>query len=271
MVGDGMKEDGRVRRRGERLLERGLRMPVEREDLVDALRYLDQRFVAAPPEDRAAQLAADALALYDATLKANPFIHELACTKGCAYCCYNYVSATAPEVFLIARHVRGCMPEGALAGVMERLAPATALAPHERVGRRIACAFLDGSSCSVYALRPISCRVRATVKADLELCVREYEGGKEPVAQTNLHRLIGAHVTLLVQIVLGASGHATDTYELSGALLAALRAPEAESRWLGGEDVFASVLKDTVDPRHRALVGERAAALAQSRGTSADA
>jgi hypothetical protein len=78
-------------------------------------------------------------------------------------------------------------------------------------------------------------------------------------------------VTLLVQIVLGASGHATDTYELSGALLAALRAPEAESRWLGGEDVFASVLKDAVDPRHRALLGERAAALARSRGTWADA
>ena len=129
MVGDGMKEVGKVRRRGERLLERGLRMPVEREDLADALRYLDQRFVAASPEGRAAQLAADALALYDATLKANPFIHELACTKGCAYCCYNYVSATAPEVFLIARHVRGLMPEGAVGGLMERLAPATTLAP----------------------------------------------------------------------------------------------------------------------------------------------
>ena len=136
MVGDGMKDVGKVRRRGERLLQRGLRMPVEREDLADALLYLDQRFVAASPEGRAAQLAADALALYDATLKANPFIHELACTKGCAYCCYNYVSATAPEVFLIARHVRGLMPEGAVGGLMERLAPATTLGPHERVGRK---------------------------------------------------------------------------------------------------------------------------------------
>lgn len=265
MVGDGMTDTGKTRRRGERLLQRGLRMPVEREDLIEALLCLDRRFLAATAEDRAAQLAADTFALYDATLKANPFIHELACARGCAYCCYNYVSATAPEIFLIARHLRHSMPEAAVSELTQRLAPAMTLAPHERVGRKIACALLEDASCSVYALRPISCRSRATAKQDFELCVQEYEGGKEPVAQTNLHRLVGAHVTLLMQIVLAASGHAVDTYELSGALVSALRVPDAEVRWLAGEDVFASVLKDAVEPRHRELIGARAASLAQAR------
>ncbi len=266
-----MEDSSKFRRRGERLLARGLRVPVVREELREALLYLDQRFLDAGPEDRAARLAADALALYDATLKANPFIHELACTKGCAYCCYNYVSATAPEVFLIARHVRRSLSEAAIGELAARAAPAAMLRPHERVGRKVPCAFLDHASCSLYALRPISCRVRATVRQDFDLCVQEYEGGTRPVAQTNLHRLIGAHVTLLVQTVLAAGGHPIDTYELSGALLAALRVPEAERRWLDGEDVFASALKDDADPRHRSLIGARAASLARSRPVSGEA
>src|SRR5262245_23626306 len=75
----GERERRRLRRRGERMLEHGLRLPVQRDDLVDALLLLDDRFTSSPSEGRAVQLAADALSLFDATLRRNPFVHELAC------------------------------------------------------------------------------------------------------------------------------------------------------------------------------------------------
>ena len=44
-----MKEVGKVRRDGERLLQRHLRLPFELVEVAYALRYLEQRFVDARP------------------------------------------------------------------------------------------------------------------------------------------------------------------------------------------------------------------------------
>jgi hypothetical protein len=51
---------------------------------------------------------------------------------------------------------------------------------------------------------------------------------------------------------LAASGLPADSYELNHAMLVALETPDAEKRWLNGEDVFAEVSCD------RLLEGEDA-------------
>lgn len=257
----------RLRRRGERILEHGLRVPVQRDDLVDALLFLDDRFASSPSDGRAVQLAADAISLFDATLRRNPFVYELACKKDCSYCCYTYVSVTAPEALLAARQSRQSFSPAALSEFLERAAVTQAVEPEARVGRKIPCAFLDGAACSIYAVRPIPCRLRSTLKEDLGLCIQEYEGGILPVRQTVLHQDIGFHVTSLIQVVLAANGHAIDTYELSGSIRVALTIADAELRWLSGEDVFAPVLKDGLNPHHDRFIRQQASWLAQTRGT----
>jgi hypothetical protein len=59
---------------------------------------------------------------------------------------------------------------------------------------------------------------------------------------------------------LTASGLPADSYELNHAMLVALEAPDAESRWLKGEDVFAGVSSDRLldgedAPRKQRLIG----------------
>jgi Fe-S-cluster containining protein len=263
----GERERRRLRRRGERMLEHGLRLPVQRDDLVDALLLLDDRFTSSPSEGRAVQLAADALTLFDATLRRNPFVHELACKKDCSYCCYTYASVTAPEALLAARKSRESFSPAALGELLERAAETQSVQPNARVGRKIPCAFLDRAACSIYAVRPIPCRLRSTLKEDLGLCIQEFEGGTLPVRQTALHQDVGFHVTALIQVVLAANGHAIDTYELSGSIRVALTIPDAELRWLSGEDVFAPVLKDGLSPHHGHFIRQQAAWLARTRGT----
>src|SRR5262249_24147509 len=54
----------------------------------------------------ASDAARRAVNLYDQSLKPTPPEAAVACSRGCAYCCHSYVTATAPEVFLVARAVR---------------------------------------------------------------------------------------------------------------------------------------------------------------------
>src|SRR6185503_16384853 len=69
---------------------------------------------------RASDAAARVVKLYDLSLKNNPAIPEPACRRGCAFCCHAFVSATAPEIFLVARHLTEQQPND-LPDVIARL------------------------------------------------------------------------------------------------------------------------------------------------------
>jgi hypothetical protein len=44
--------------------------------------------------------------LFDLSVKRNLPEAPLACARGCAFCCHSFVTATASEVFLLARTIR---------------------------------------------------------------------------------------------------------------------------------------------------------------------
>src|SRR5579862_1453196 len=52
---------------------------------------------------KAAKLTND---FFEVSLKNNPSKFAIACTKGCAYCCHVSVTATGPEIFLVANRIR---------------------------------------------------------------------------------------------------------------------------------------------------------------------
>jgi len=188
---------------------------------------------------RAANAAALAIRVFDATMRRMPPASvgaELACKAGCTYCCHNVVMATAPEVFLAAGELRARHDAQFIAGVAGRC---DAVAATTGV-RRNPCPLLHDNLCSVYAARPSVCRKHTSFSVDA--CIADYEGrgGNIPIRRFDQEIFECCAVALLLGMRLW-DGRQGSVLELSGALRVVLDDPRAEQRWLAGEAVFAGV------------------------------
>jgi Fe-S-cluster containining protein len=167
---------------------------------------------------------------------------QIACRKGCGYCCHNWVAATAPEVFLIARQI--AEPNV----IIDRAAATIGLDIAARFGAKLPCAFLVENACSIYAARPTVCR--QVTSTNLETCIEEFNGqgldGEILVSKAYLDHARNCRLPLLAALT--AANLPLQSYELSAAVTLALQTPNAEARWLAGEDVFADVAVAPADP-----------------------
>jgi Fe-S-cluster containining protein len=194
---------------------------------------------------RAAEAGKRAIDLFEVSHANNPPEQAPACRRGCSFCCYGFVAATAPEIFFLARHINA---RGAdeVAGIVARLREATAalagLDKAARHRRRRPCAFLVDGECSVYAARPLACRAFASLS--VERCKHAFEFGGEdiPVPAINLELRAGCYQALWS--ALNAAGLPSTTYELAEGVMFALATPDAEARWLDGENIFAGAAVD---------------------------
>ncbi len=86
----------------------------------------------------------------------------VACKDGCDHCCYQSVGVTPPEAFAIADHLRQTLSEGEFANVASHIASCHqrthGLTAEERFSPEYPCPFLHAGSCSIYEVRPLSCR-----------------------------------------------------------------------------------------------------------------
>jgi Fe-S-cluster containining protein len=226
---------------GERALARGLSANPVREDVIAVAQVLRAKLAETDNPRRATEAAALAQRLAETSLKAYPAKTPIACTLGCSYCCYGFVSVVAPEAFRLADAVRA----GASAPVDAATARAAAaltrgVAPDDRVGRKLPCPLLNDGACSVYTVRPLVCR--QTTSLSLPGCVEEFEGidrdGRIPISSVHMAHASNANVVLLGAML--AAGLPTEAYELGAALEVALADPDCERRWLAGENVFAA-------------------------------
>jgi hypothetical protein len=124
----------------------------------------------------------------DATLQRLAYI-PVACKKGCSHCCYVWVSASAPEVLFIAKAVRR-RSDPATAGRIRTAFEKTRNVELSARGKYPhPCPLLENDACSVYAIRPRSCRFWAS--ADAAICARAYHGiSDEDIPAPRLH-LVG--------------------------------------------------------------------------------
>jgi Fe-S-cluster containining protein len=169
----------------------------------------------------------------------------LACKKGCSFCCDRlWVSVTTPEAFHVARTIRGKPGATAIAVAYEARKGVT----HEqRATLTTPCALLKDHACSVYHARPANCR--HAVSTSVEVCKRAYvemSGEAIPVPGIFVGMTFVAQTALAAALV--RCGLPTRAYELSAAVNRAVVQPELETRWLVGEDVFADLQRDPVDP-----------------------
>lgn len=249
-------------KRGEASLKHGLPDVPAAADLVDTASALLQSLAKPGMARPASTVAATAQALNSASIKARPGQRPLACAAGCSACCHTWVAAAAPEIFRLADHLRARPDaEAEVDHVRQRAAATVGLTPTQRFGAKRPCPLLaEDGRCGVYDYRPTACRQATSY--DLAACQDEFEG-REFGGDMEVSRLHMAHARnafVVMAAALKARGYDTPRYELSEALLRAIEQPDAEARWLAGEDVFAGVARAPADPRIDADV----AALARS-------
>lgn len=183
---------------------------------------------------------------------------DIECHKGCASCCTLRVTATAPEVLLVARYLRwlGEHPQGQHLGLIGRLAEADSqtrdLNEAQRIKLRERCPFIIDGVCRIYSVRPLACRGHASFNK--RECVEAAAGRTDSVAISEPHKLVRGLVQNALQSALRDAGYVWQLYELNHALMLAISLPNAEARWLAGEDPLAAAQIAEVSSEEMATV-----------------
>lgn len=195
----------------------------------------------------------------------------LECERGCSACCTLRVSATAPEVLMVARFLRAVEPALKRRGIdlaaQVRAADADTAGLDEagRVGLRRRCAFVAQGVCVIYRVRPLACRGHAS--HDRRACAEAAAGRSQAVPYSQAHHLVRSLVQNAMQSALRDAHLPWGAYELNRALCLAFDRAEAlepdrpaqgqhrlEAAWLAGEDVLAGAEVADVDAQEMARV-----------------
>ena len=192
-------------------------------------------------------MARDALSLSDETIeRVNGLVpppRPIACGPGCPYCCHVRVTASPPEVLLIADHVRRNWSAERVATLKHKLANLDQFTrgrdDGEREAMRLPCPALVDNSCGVHDVRPTSCR--GVASADVEACRRSYASRmEEPVPLVALQATAADAVGYGILAGLTEAGFPLENVELIAGLRIALETEDAARLWLDGEPVFAA-------------------------------
>lgn len=175
---------------------------------------------------------------------------KLACCEGCSICCWLRVDVYAHEVFLIAHHVRARFAQTEISELTARLAlhsgKVLPLTPYEHATQNTVCPLLQNGRCSIYAVRPHSCRRHHSL--DFAACQFTYDHPTDLEAPAPHDRDLFR--TLTDAMRQGSEAYARlgfdDTiYELGTALAEALDTPSSWRRWRDGKKAF---LRASVTP-----------------------
>jgi hypothetical protein len=152
------------------------------------------------------------------------------CRVGCTYCCSARVEACVPQVLLIARAVKR-LPTEAQEAVAERLRR-YAQEVEEAGAAPVPCAFLVERQCSIYPMRPASCRrAHSLSKSDC--------ANLAPSIPQDLDLIQGAEALMRgTAEAYAAIGLDADTVNLCQGVLLALSDAQAEARWARGGRLF---------------------------------
>ena len=167
----------------------------------------------------------------------------LACQKGCPSCCTLRVTATAPEIFLLADYVQriDAAPAGAAIGLGRRVVLADrttrGLSDIERMALRKPCPFVVRGVCIVHPVRPLACRGHASF--DRKACAGAAAGRDVEVPISEPHLALRGLVQTALQSALRSAGLAWGLYEMNHGLTLALDRNAREAAWLGGRDSLA--------------------------------
>ncbi len=167
----------------------------------------------------------------------------LACRAGCSICCSLRVDTFAHEIFLIARHIRARFSPEASGALLARLGAhstkVTQMTPFAHATTNLQCAMLVDGRCSVYSVRPHSCRRHHSM--DVAACQFTYDHPTDletPAAHDrDLFRALTEAMRQNIEAY-AELGYDHTFYELGSALHEALTDAAAWERWQAKEQAF---------------------------------
>jgi Fe-S-cluster containining protein len=166
----------------------------------------------------------------------------LACHKGCATCCTLRVTATAPEVLMVARYIRataGALRERGI-NLAQRVARADevtrGLSERQRMAVKRQCPFIVQGCCVIYRVRPLACRGHASF--DKQACRQAAAGKVDSIPYSIPHMTVRSLIQNALQSALRDAGLAWGSYELNQSVRTAFAEEDCFSAWLEGIDVF---------------------------------
>jgi Fe-S-cluster containining protein len=188
---------------------------------------------------------------HEARIAAAPDAGTLACRAGCTWCCHFTVDVRAVEVFAILDFLSQSFTPDEKARVLAEIRANSValqgLGEGERVTRNLRCPFLKDARCTIYAVRPLSCRnYHAT---DVAGCQQSYDEPEnlniDPDFAPGVYQAGEAHVEA-VSSAMDRAGFDVKAYELNCALDAALSDPTARERFEARQEPFTSLRGEEV-------------------------
>lgn len=188
---------------------------------------------------------------HDARLAGAADAPTLACEAGCSWCCHFSVDVRAVEAFQILEFMRRNFSAAEQARLRAEFdANSAAVAPLsdiERMKLTRKCPFLTEGRCTVYAVRPQTCRnYHATDAAGCRQSFEEPENlDIEPEFAPLVYQAGGAHVDAFSRAMQDA-GYDVAAYELNTALATALDQPQSRARFEARQSPFAGLSGEEV-------------------------
>lgn len=183
-------------------------------------------------------------ARHEARLAAAPDAPTLACKAGCFWCCYFTVDVRPVEALRIVEFMHNELPAEDRARIESEIATNSAtfagLDDDERARSNTKCPFLHLGRCSIYPVRPQTCRNYHATSATG--CKQAYEQPHnddiDPEFAPLVYQSGGAHVDAF-SVALGNAGYDVAAYELNTAIAATLQDPAtARARFYARQPVF---------------------------------
>lgn len=189
----------------------------------------------------AAELAEQVVERSNVSFERQP---DVACKRGCYYCCVTVVSVTPPEVFRVAAWIRKNRmnsPTLSPTEIEKRCRSRMGLSKEETFRLKTPCPMLVNGECGVHSVRPINCR--QFLSTSVAVCIESFGGTDAPVPFVGGALDRGTLARSLLTGAMKAAGFPDTAYELCGALTRALGDEESEAKWLSGLNVFEGVLE----------------------------
>lgn len=218
---------------------------IDREPAFDCFRTVSSDLAQCYSPEEFDAAARRSLVRYDA-LNADLIARNkvrLDCCEGCSICCWLRVEVFAHEIFLIVHHLRSAFTADALASLMDRLDAHAArirpLTPFAHATQNHVCPLLQNGRCSIYAVRPHSCRRHHS--QDVAVCQFTFDHPTDLESPAAHDREVFRALTEGMRDNLEAYaelGYDSTFYELGTALHEALHDPLCEERWRSREQAF---------------------------------
>ena len=193
----------------------------------------------APGDEAAVADAASRIqAFTQTTVDAFATLGEVACDKGCTYCCHISVAASLPEVFLVADRLRDELEPLARFGARAALAVDEQFSSEDRFRHHKACAFLgDDDLCTIYSVRPLACRGWHSL--DVAACEKGFRQGDPTSRSPALPGRMTAAAAITFALCTAAMDAGLDgrPVRFVAAVRAALDDATWITRWLEGESI----------------------------------